>query len=178
MEFPEPIKLEAKRRANFCCVCCQQVVFVEVHHIIPPGEGGSCELENAAPLCPSHHTLYGDNPRMRKFIREARDFWWDYCAKQAASPATIALREGFDRIQTQVSEGHREMLAEVKAVIAEQLRGVADAVSSARSVQEVVEATSSGVTIYGSGSIIVPSPVIRGTGWVGPPPSSPDTTKQ
>jgi len=52
---------------------------VEVHHIIPESEGGSDTEENAAPLCPSCHETYGANPQKRKFIREARDIWYEIC---------------------------------------------------------------------------------------------------
>src|SRR5436190_2139876 len=85
-DFPEPVKLEAKQKAHFQCVICRQTKFLHVHHIIPQEEGGSGTLENAAPLCVECHDLLGGDPRKRKWIREARDYWWDYCAKQAANP--------------------------------------------------------------------------------------------
>ncbi len=81
MAFPERVKNEAKRKASFRCVICQKS-FVEVHHIIPESEGGSNDLENAAPLCASCHDLYGGNPEKRKQIREMRDHWFDLMEKR------------------------------------------------------------------------------------------------
>jgi hypothetical protein len=82
MSFPEPMKLELKRRANFTCCWCQDIRNkVEVHHIIPEAEDGPDEEDNAAPLCSNCHTLYGRNPDLRKEIRSRRDLWYETCAK-------------------------------------------------------------------------------------------------
>jgi hypothetical protein len=67
-------------------------VFVEIHHILPQAEGGSDEEDNAAPLCASCHETYGANPTKRKFIREARDWWYETCAKRYA-PGSDALAD-------------------------------------------------------------------------------------
>lgn len=76
MAFTEKVKLEAKRRSNFrCCICNKS--FVEVHHIIPESEGGSDNIDNAAPLYSSCHDLFGGNPEKRKQIRQMRDYWWE-----------------------------------------------------------------------------------------------------
>ena len=58
---------------------------VEVHHIVPQEENGPDNEDNAAPLCPSCHESYGANPKKRKFIREARDLWYEICEKRYAS---------------------------------------------------------------------------------------------
>lgn len=83
MPFSDTQKLEVKRKAHFCCAICHSAG-VEIHHIIPQSEGGSDEAENSAPLCPSCHEIYGANPTKRKFIREARDHWYELCAKRYA----------------------------------------------------------------------------------------------
>lgn len=81
MPFPETIKHEAKKKANFkCCIC--QAAFVEVHHIVPQAEGGADELENAAPLCGGCHQRYGGNPELRKQLHQMRDNWWRMCSSQ------------------------------------------------------------------------------------------------
>lgn len=80
MPFPEPLKLEVRRKANFRCCCCRQF-YVEIHHIIPQFQGGKDDADNAAPLCPSCHMVYGNNPDFRKTIRDARDLWYELCAK-------------------------------------------------------------------------------------------------
>jgi hypothetical protein len=86
MAFSDSVKLCVKRRSHFqCCLC--RGLGVEVHHIIPKEESGPDTDANAAPLCPSCHETYGANPQKRKFIREARDFWYELCEKQSACDA-------------------------------------------------------------------------------------------
>jgi len=87
MAFSESTKLSVQRAAHFhCCLC--RTLGVEIHHIVPQAEGGSDEVENAAPLCPSCHETYGANPTKRKFIREARDFWFEICATRYAGDSS------------------------------------------------------------------------------------------
>jgi hypothetical protein len=84
MAFSEQLKLSIKERAHFqCCLC--RALYVEIHHIIPESEAGPDTEDNAAPLCPSCHETYGANPEKRKFIREARDFWYELCSKRFVS---------------------------------------------------------------------------------------------
>lgn len=84
MPFPEPLKLTVKKRAHFSCVLCH-TLGVEIHHLIPQADGGFDIEDNAVPLCPSCHETYGANPQKRKFIREARDFWYELCDRRYAS---------------------------------------------------------------------------------------------
>jgi hypothetical protein len=84
MAFTEATKLAVKRKAHFACCLCRSVG-IELHHIIPQADGGPDTEDNAAPLCPSCHETYGANPTKRKFIREARDFWYEICATRYAS---------------------------------------------------------------------------------------------
>jgi len=86
MAFTETLKLAIKRKAHFSCCLCHSLD-VEVHHIIPESEDGPDTYDNAAPLCPSCHETYGANPQKRKFIREARDFWYELCDRRYASDA-------------------------------------------------------------------------------------------
>ena len=80
MGFSETLKSQVKKRAHFrCCLC--HAIGVEAHHIIPESEGGADTADNAAPLCPSCHETYGANPQKRKFLREARDFWYEMCER-------------------------------------------------------------------------------------------------
>ncbi|MBE3659132.1 HNH endonuclease [Vibrio navarrensis] len=75
MAFSEKVKTLAKQNSSFrCCICYRP--FVEIHHIKPQSEGGSDDIENAAPLCASCHDLYGGNPEKRKMILQMRDHWW------------------------------------------------------------------------------------------------------
>jgi hypothetical protein len=89
--FSESLKKRVRQKAHYrCCLC--QAVLVEVHHIAPQGERGSDEEDNAAPLCASCHEIYGANPTKRKFIREARDWWYQTCASRYA-PGSDALAD-------------------------------------------------------------------------------------
>ncbi len=89
MPFSEKLKNTVKRKSHFCCCLCH-ALSVEVHHIVPQADGGSDDEDNAAPLCPSCHEIYGANAQKRKFIREARDFWYELCAKRyATDPARL-----------------------------------------------------------------------------------------
>jgi hypothetical protein len=78
MAFSESLKALVRRKAHFMCCLCKSLG-VEIHHIEPQGEGGLDIEDNAAPLCPSCHETYGGNPQKRKFIREARDLWYEIC---------------------------------------------------------------------------------------------------
>lgn len=89
--FSEATKLAVKKRAHFACCLCHDVG-VEVHHLVPQSEDGPDDEDNAAPLCPSCHERYGANPAKRKFIREARDFWYEVCSTRFA-PDTDRLAE-------------------------------------------------------------------------------------
>lgn len=109
MPFPEPVKLAVKRSAHFyCCLC--RTLGVEVHHILPQAEGGCDTEENAAPLCPSCHETYGANPDKRKFIREARDLWYEICAKRYSGDAD-QLREIQKRLETVATKEDLNQLA-------------------------------------------------------------------
>lgn len=75
MDFSEKIINQVKEMADFMCCRCKHISF-EVHHIIPPKDGGTDTLENAAPLCPNCHVDFGDNPIKRKEITQMRDSWY------------------------------------------------------------------------------------------------------
>ncbi len=87
MAFPEALKLAVKKKAHFCCCLCHGLG-VDVHHIVPQADGGTDDEGNAAPLCPSCHEIYGANPQKRKFIREAREFWYEICAQRYTTDPT------------------------------------------------------------------------------------------
>ena len=101
MAFTEKLKLAVKRRAHFMCRLCH-VLYVEVHHIIPEAQGGPDTEANAAPLCPSCHELYGTDPTKRRFIRQARDNWYEVCGKRyTADPDGLAgLAERLQHVAT------------------------------------------------------------------------------
>lgn len=91
MPFPESLAREVKRRCHFqCCLC--KALGVELHHIVPQAEGGKDTEANAAPLCPSCHETYGANSVKRKFIREARDSWYEVCEKRYAPDSSLLAK--------------------------------------------------------------------------------------
>ncbi len=75
MGFTENQKQKVKEKAAFRCCRCQ-TVGVHIHHIRPKIEGGSDDIDNAAPLCPSCHDYYGNNPSKRKEIKQMREWWY------------------------------------------------------------------------------------------------------
>lgn len=88
MAFTEALVRDVRRRAHFqCCLC--KTVGVEVHHIVPKAEGGKDTSDNAAPLCPSCHEIYGANRTKRKLIREARALWYEICDRRYAPDASL-----------------------------------------------------------------------------------------
>jgi HNH endonuclease len=99
--FSEPVKLAVKRKSHFACCLCH-AVGVEVHHIDPQAQGGRDSADNAAALCPSCHETYGANPTKRKFIREARDLWYEICEERFRGDADqlAALRAAMSDVAT------------------------------------------------------------------------------
>src|SRR2546425_13353225 len=71
----------------------------DTSHIIPTADGGPDTEDNAAPLCPSCHDIYGANPVKRKLIREVRNFWYELCARSAAFP--VATNDDIARLSIQ-----------------------------------------------------------------------------
>jgi hypothetical protein len=143
MPFPEPIKLEAKRKAHFACVICRQP-FVEVHHIIPQAVGGPDTLDNAAPLCAGCHSYYGGNPDKRKQIKEMRDFWYDLCATRYTNSPLFQLNQSIDEIKNTQQE-QSAMLSGVKALFEGYLQQQIVQVANATTPQQF--AIASGVAI-------------------------------
>jgi hypothetical protein len=129
MPFSEELKLSVRRRSHFCCCLCRSLG-VEVHHIIPEAEGGSNTDENAAPLCPACHETYGANPQKRKFIREARDLWYEICEKRYASDGD-RLAELSEQLKNAVT---KEDLEKAVKEIEKQLTNIVNA--SERSIPQ------------------------------------------
>lgn len=138
MPFNEEIKASVKRKAHFHCCLCRNL-YVEVHHIEPEAEGGANTDENAAPLCPSCHEAYGANAQKRKFIREARDLWYEICEKRFAGDAD-RLAELSQQIGTAATKADLEAAVDRIAVL---LKG--NAADQARSIPE--RRTSLGQTV-------------------------------
>lgn len=111
--FPEELKATVRKQSHYRCCLCRRLG-IEIHHIIPLAEGGSDDEDNAAPLCPSCHDIYGANTEKRKFIRETRDFWYRYCSDNLTIPTeqlkaisdtlkTVATKDDISRLSIQNS---------------------------------------------------------------------------
>ncbi|MDS4026804.1 MAG: HNH endonuclease signature motif containing protein [Candidatus Contendobacter sp.] len=108
MAFTEETKLAVKRKSHFMCCLCH-ALGIEIHHIVPQAEGGEDTDDNAAPLCPSCHETYGANSVKRKFIREARDFWYELCEQRyAADPKYL---DGLKRVEDGLAEIQKDVRA-------------------------------------------------------------------
>lgn len=81
MGFSEKVKKKVKQKSAFRCCWCQSSLDIEVHHVVPQEEGGPDTIENAAPLCPTCHSLVGANPKKRKQLKERRDWWYNVVEK-------------------------------------------------------------------------------------------------
>src|SRR6266496_1585898 len=132
MAFSEALKLKVRKKAHLSCCLCK-AIGVEVHHIIPQEEGGPDTEENAAPLCPSCHEAYGANPQKRKFIREARDLWYEIFEKRYASDPD-RLDEIKRLLQKTVSYGDFQEFKE------ELLAHMTQGLETPRSEQEILAA--------------------------------------
>lgn len=115
MPFSEQTKLEVKQKAAFRCCRCQSIG-VDVHHIIPEEHDGSNEIGNAAPLCPSCHDYFGDNPRKRKEITQMRDWWYE---KVAQSPNMGLGLDTIRQIDEKVNSilKHQTDVSELKSIL-------------------------------------------------------------
>lgn len=101
MSFSEAIKLKVKHLAAFRCCRCESIG-IEAHHIIPQENGGPDTLDNAAPLCPTCHSLLGANPEKRKEIKQMRD-WWYTVVERKYGPTAPDLKLVEDKLNTLVS---------------------------------------------------------------------------
>jgi len=130
MAFTENIKLEVKKAGHFsCCICHSPGV--EIHHLIPQCENGPDTFENAAPLCPSCHETYGGNPTKKKFITEARDFWYEICDKRYA-PSGMSLSE----LENRISSSMDEQFSNVKKMLEENTKNTKNAIAVGKSLNE------------------------------------------
>ena len=121
-EFPEHIKKEVKRKAAFqCCMC--HASDVHIHHIIQPKDDGDDTIENAAPLCPNCHDLYGDNPNKVKEIRQRRDWWYERVENMYGGSVGIEILSQISRQLQDISSNQASQATEL-AELKNNLRNV------------------------------------------------------
>ena len=90
MPFSENIKKQVRDKALYRCCRCQSIG-IDVHHIIPQKDGGSDEIDNAAPLCQNCHDQFGDNPIKRKEIKSMRDNWYGIVSRMYPDQSIVGL---------------------------------------------------------------------------------------
>jgi len=140
MAFSETVKKEVKEKTAFRCCRCQSIS-VQVHHIVPEGEGGPDTIENAAPLCPSCHDYFGANPTKRKEIKHMRDWW--YQKVEQMYPNKYVTIEQIGEISSRLEEiqrGQNSGLSDLKKAMKLVTDRMIDGIST-----ETADATASGI---------------------------------
>lgn len=99
MGFSEDLKIEIKKKSHYLCVVCNSFGPLHVHHITPSSEGGSDDFDNAVALCPSCHDIYQGNKEKRKWLREKRDYWYEYCEKNLDKEDLFKLGKAINVIE-------------------------------------------------------------------------------
>ena len=110
MPFSEKLKLKVKQKAAFRCCRCQNIG-IDVHHIIPIKDGGTDDIDNAAPLCQNCHDQFGDNPTKRKEIIQMRYWWYKRCEQKYSNKNYDELRllEGIDKKLEDIRKGQSDI---------------------------------------------------------------------
>lgn len=121
-EFPEHIKKEVKRKAAFQCCWCRGFG-IHIHHIIQPKDGGDDTIDNAAPLCPSCHDSYGDNPKKVKEVRQRRDWWYEKVEDMFGGTVGMEILSSIDR-QLQVISSNQASQATELGELKNNLRSI------------------------------------------------------
>ena len=130
MSFSEKTKSEVKKKADFRCCRCQSIG-MHVHHIIPEKNGGSDDIENAAPLCQNCHDQFGDNASKRKEIRQMRDWWYEKCENyySVQAPYDFDLLNKIDSKLERIQRG-QEDVSDLKAILKNISNQMIDKISS------------------------------------------------
>jgi predicted Zn-ribbon and HTH transcriptional regulator len=139
MPFSEKLKEEVKRRAHFKCCLCHVQWANHVHHIVQESEGGANDEGNAAPLCGTCHFEYGNNPDMRKLIKQSRDFWYEQCENRS-SQDTELIQQMFDRFSKYVAtkEDLQNAVCQLDARIHQIMK---QPISTSAQLQQISDAT-------------------------------------
>jgi hypothetical protein len=124
MPFSQALKDQVKRLAAFRCCRCQEIG-IDIHHIVPQAQGGSDDIDNAAPLCQNCHDRFGANPEKRSEIRLMRDFWYDvvkekYHGDQSAfeklNDTLVKMQQMQHATQAEMEKLRSEVIEEVKVI--------------------------------------------------------------
>ena len=132
-KFSQEIVEEVRRKAAFRC-CRFQNIGIHVHHIIPSKNGGSDDIDNAAPLCPTCHDLLGDNPSKRSQITQMRDWWYKvvenmYPTSNQYMKRLNQINSSIEQIKIDYQQGLNNWqtgMAELKTTITEYTNNILD----------------------------------------------------
>lgn len=128
MPFSEKIKKQVKEDAAFQCCRCKNIG-IEVHHIKPEGQGGHNTLDNAAPLCPTCHDWFGDNPSKRKEIKHMRDWWYEKCKKMYSKQEVRSFGKIDSKLE-EIKNGQSKGVTELKEILKNMSNKAIDYMSS------------------------------------------------
>lgn len=108
MAFPDEVRTKVLLWCDrHCCLCKKPCgVNIEVHHIIPSGENGGDDIENAIPLCFDCHSWVQhynrEHPRGTKYkveeLRRRRDQIYDEFTLPLLPPIHYELRQDARRL--------------------------------------------------------------------------------
>jgi hypothetical protein len=121
MPFSQALKDQVKKLAAFRCCRCQEIG-IDVHHIVPQAEGGSDDIDNAAPLCQNCHARFGANAEKRNEIRQMREFWYDVVKEKyhGDQSAIAKLNDTLVQLQTssqaEMEKLRADVIEEVKVI--------------------------------------------------------------
>jgi hypothetical protein len=126
MAFTDSIKGEVRRKAGYtCCICQRPNLSLEVHHIIPQKDGGPDTIDNAAPVCPTCHSDYGNNFEKAARIREMRDWLYEQVKiRYSKQESDLILKMSQDVFST------KEDLSDLKASMNEFMKLRIDQITS------------------------------------------------
>jgi hypothetical protein len=110
MPFSQALKDQVKKGAAFRCCRCHEIG-IDIHHIVPQAQGGSDDIDNAAPLCQNCHARFGANPEKRTEIRLMRDWWYVVVREKyhGDQSAFAKLNETLLKIQAHQESSQAEM---------------------------------------------------------------------
>ena len=147
MPFSDAVKREAKERSHYQCAMCMTPYFLDVHHLIREADGGPNSIDNACPLCPNCHSWFGHDSAKVEAIRSKRDWHWDRCAKIDAGQMTPLSGKHFDelfqRYQVSQSQEQAKLFTEMRSFISAQFDQHAAKINIARTLPDLVFASSS-----------------------------------
>jgi 5-methylcytosine-specific restriction endonuclease McrA len=178
MPFSENVKLQIRRMTGFQCCRCH-VIGVDIHHIIPQAQGGSDDIDNAAPLCPNCHDWFGANPEKRKHIREMRD-WWYEVIEQMYPTGGQSQFEKLDETLLKIQHAGKAELDELRKELIQEIRAVRTIQDQAEESLKYVAVTDiprqANTAIFGTMTVMGMPETLRQAAEKGSKPDRPDVT--